>query len=46
MATNVPNDEQNENSTYCGACMEVAGIESCGIGYGAKEIPVEQSENK
>lgn len=30
------NNEQN--SSYVGACMEVAGLESCGMGFSAPEV--------
>lgn len=37
------NRPTTEDTSNC-VCMEVAGIESCGLGYSAPSIPVKNSE--
>lgn len=39
MGTNDELMSVNTDEGYNGVCMEIAGIESCGLGYSAPEIP-------
>lgn len=40
------NESRNKERCYNGVCMEIAGIESCGMGYSAPEIPPQHYEDE
>lgn len=35
-------DDDSNEETYCSSCMEVAGIESCGLGYEPERISYQE----